>query len=72
VNALATEILDTAVDGDAHDRRARLRARAAAQGLRQATQGRAVSSRRRAEALSTGRKIPPVIDAILDDDRDRR
>jgi plasmid stability protein len=70
VNSLATEILDAAVDADEGDRRARLRARAATLGMLHTTPAKPVSAQRRRIITST-RGIGPVVDRLLDDERER-
>ncbi len=71
INAVANEILDTAVDADEGDRRARLRARAAAiGGLRSGTAPVVGSSRRRRVVASTN-GTGPVLDRLLAEDRER-
>ncbi|MBJ7472887.1 MAG: toxin-antitoxin system HicB family antitoxin [Solirubrobacteraceae bacterium] len=72
VNQLATQILDAAVDADRGDRSARLRARAAAQGVLVPTTGAPVSAAVRRRALEGMSGLGPVVDELIDDDRERR
>ncbi|MGH8909283.1 MAG: FitA-like ribbon-helix-helix domain-containing protein [Egibacteraceae bacterium] len=71
VNALATEILDSAVDADQGDRRARLRAKAAAAGMLRAVQAPPVDARARQRVLESMRGIGPIVDRLLAQERDR-
>jgi hypothetical protein len=71
VNSLAAEILDAAADADQGDRRARLRARAAAAGILRLTRAGRVDPPRRQEILSSTRGLGPVLDRILAEERDR-
>lgn len=72
VNSLATTILDTAVGGETMDRRARLRARAAALGMLAPTEPvQRRTDAERAASLASTRGLGPVVDAIIDADRDR-
>jgi hypothetical protein len=71
VNSLATELLDLAADADLGDRRARLRARAAAAGLLRDVPAPAVSAEHRWEFLESTRGLGPIADALIDEERDR-
>jgi plasmid stability protein len=71
VNAVATEILDAAVDADEGDRRTRLRARARALGVLSATSAEPVSKARRRRIIASTRGIGPVLDRLLAEERDR-
>ena len=71
VNALANEILDTAVDVDEGDRRARLRAQAALRGVVRATQGSPVGGRRRRAVIESTRGTGAVLDRLLAEERGR-
>ena len=72
VNAVATEMLDAAADADNGDRRAQLRAAAAAAGtLRQVAAHPAGTDRRR-QIIESTRGLGPQIDRLLDHERDRR
>jgi hypothetical protein len=71
VNSLATEILDAAADADQGDRQARLRARAAAAGILRETKARSVDPARRRQVLASTKGLGPVLDRILDDERNR-
>ncbi|TML42707.1 MAG: toxin-antitoxin system HicB family antitoxin [Actinobacteria bacterium] len=71
INAVATEILDAAVDADEGDRRARLRARAAAIGILRSAPAVAMSQSRRRRALASTRGLGPVVDQLLRQERER-
>lgn len=71
VNALATEILDASTDVDLGDRRDRLRARASSLGVLRERPAGAVSAARRRRVLASTRGEGPVLDQLLDDERDR-
>ena len=71
VNAVANEILDAAVDADEGDRRARLRARAAALGLLRSTGGAAVDASKRRRIVGSTRGTGPVLDRLLAEERER-
>ncbi|MDQ3461603.1 MAG: toxin-antitoxin system HicB family antitoxin [Actinomycetota bacterium] len=71
VNSLATEILDAAADADQGDRQARLRARAAAAGILRETKATPVDPARRRQVLASTKGLGPVLDRILDDERNR-
>lgn len=71
VNAVVTGILDAAVDTDEGDRRARLRGKAAAVGAMQASSAPPVSAERRRRILASTRGTGPVLDCLLDEERDR-
>src|SRR6266536_419578 len=71
VNAVATEILDAAVDADEGDRRARLRARAAARGVLRALPATSVSDARRRRILASTRGLGAQLDRLLDEERER-
>lgn len=71
LNAVATEILDAAAEADAGDRRARVRAAAAASGaLRPLTAG-PVSVARRQRAIASTRGLGGQLDRLLDEERER-
>lgn len=72
VNQVATEILDGAADADSGSRRDRLRARAAATGLLQQAPAPALKPAKRKAAVESTRGLGPVLDRLLDEDRDRR
>jgi len=72
VNAIATEILDASVDTDEGDRRARLRARAAAVGMLRSVPAEAVTPARRRRVLVSTRGTGPILDKLLTEERDRR
>ena len=71
LNALATEILDAAVDGDEGDRRTRLRSRAAVLGLLRDNPSKAVGVTRRARIVASTRGVGPLADRLLADERER-
>ena len=71
INAMATQILESAVDADDNDRRARLRARAVALGTAAAVPSRPLSATKRRAIIESSRGIGAVIDAILEDERGR-
>ncbi len=71
VNAVATDILDAAVDADEGERRARLRARAATLGVLRSTPSSAVSRARRLRILRSTRGMGPVLDQLLAEERER-
>lgn len=72
VNSVAIDILDAVIDADEGDRRARLRARAAALGLLDATPAKPVSSARRRRILASMKGTGAVLDRLLAEDRDRK
>jgi plasmid stability protein len=71
VNAVATEILDAAAAGDQGDRRARLRAAAAAAGTLRSVDARAVSAARRRRIVGSTRGLGAQVDRLLADERVR-
>ncbi len=71
VNALATQILDAAVDADEGDRRARLRATAAATGLLRSVSAKSVTPVRRRRIIASTRGTGPILDQLLAEERDR-
>src|SRR2546421_10429126 len=71
VNAVATEILDAAVDADEGDRRARLRARAAAIGVLRSAWAASGSQSRRRRIPGSARGLGPVVDQLLQQERER-
>jgi len=71
VNAVATEILDAAVDADEGDRRARLRARAATLGILRARPAPTVAAARRRRIVASTKGTGPVVERLLADDRER-
>jgi plasmid stability protein len=71
MNAVATEILDLAADADEGDRRARLRAKAAALGMLVAIDAPPVSERRRKRALESTRGLGPIADELIREGRER-
>jgi plasmid stability protein len=71
VNALATEILDAAADADRGDRRAQLRAAAAAAGSLRTVDAKSVSPARRRRITETTRGLGPQVDRLLAQERER-
>ena len=71
VNSLATENLDAATDADVGDRRARLRARAAALGILRAAPAPPLTVAGRRRALASMKGIDPVLDRLLAEERER-
>jgi plasmid stability protein len=75
VNAVATEILDAAADADQPDRRAHVRARAAALGILAVPLATVAAPdtevNRRRELLDSMRGLGPVLDSLLHEERDR-
>jgi plasmid stability protein len=71
VNSVATEILDAAVDADEGDRRARLRATAAATGLLRSVPAKLVTSAQRRRIIASTKGTGPILDRLLAEERDR-
>ena len=73
INALANELLDLNVDVDPSDLRTRVRAKVAALGwLRQRPRiGPSMTAEERERAIESTRGLGPVLDQILDEDRNR-
>ena len=71
MNAVATEILDSSTDADNGDRRARLRAKAAALGMLVTIDAPPVSERRRERALASTRGLGPIADELIREQRER-
>lgn len=73
INSVATEILDLTIDIDQGNRRDRLRAKAAALGILHpgTGSGKRQTPAERRRAIESFRGIGPVLDAILDEDRNR-
>lgn len=71
MNAVATEILDAVGEGETDDRRARLRAAAAAAGMLRATRSSPVSSSQRARTIGSTRGLGRQVDRLLYDERER-
>lgn len=72
LNAIATEILDSAADADRGDRRARARAAAAATGTLQPMNAKPVSAARRRRIEESTRGLGPQVDRLLAQERERR
>ena len=71
VNAVATELLDLGANADIGDRRSRVRAAAAAAGLLAGGRAPAVSPARRKQIIESARGLGPIVDALIDAERDR-
>jgi plasmid stability protein len=71
MNAVATEILDAIPEDDRADRRARLRAAAAAAGMLRATPPSRVSSSQRRRTVDSTRGLGQQVDRLLADERER-
>jgi plasmid stability protein len=71
MNALATEVLDAAADGDLGDRQARLRAKAAALGILRTVDAPPVSDEDRRRAIASMRGLGPMADRLIDEERER-
>jgi plasmid stability protein len=71
VNAVATEILDAAADADSGDRRAQLRAAAAAAGTLRTVSARPVSAARRQRITESTSGLGPQVDRLLARERER-
>jgi|GEM_PF-625225 len=71
LNAVATEILDAAAEADSGDRRARVRAAAAASGALRPLTARPLSAVRRQRAIASTRGLGAQLDRLLTDERDR-
>lgn len=71
VNAVATEILDAAADADGGDRRAQLRAAAAAAGMLRSMPASPVTAARRQRVIASTRGLGPQVDELLRQERDR-
>lgn len=71
INAVATEILDAVADSDQGNRRARLRAAAAAAGTLRPTQARRVSAARRRRIIDSTLGLGPQVDHLLAQERER-
>ncbi|MDD7811559.1 toxin-antitoxin system HicB family antitoxin [Mycobacterium sp. CSUR Q5927] len=71
LNALATEILDAAAEADSGDRRAKLRAAAAASGVLRTMPARPMSVARRQRIIASTRGLGEQLDRLLADERER-
>ncbi len=71
MNAVATEILDALPAVDQVDRRARLRAAAAAAGMLRSTTPSRVNATQRARTLRSTRGLGRRVDELLADERER-
>jgi len=72
LNAIATEILDAAADADSGDRRAQLRAAAAASGTLRRVTARPAGADRRRRIIESTRGLGPLVDELLQQERERR
>jgi plasmid stability protein len=72
MNAVAGAILDSSTDADMGDRRERLRARAAALGMLSEVDAPPMSKAERERIIASTRGIGPVLDRLIDEDRDNR
>ncbi|MGO9792056.1 MAG: FitA-like ribbon-helix-helix domain-containing protein [Solirubrobacteraceae bacterium] len=71
LNAVATQILDAAADADSGDRRAQLRAAAAAAGTLRTVGARPVSVARRQRITESTSGLGPRVDRLLAHERER-
>jgi plasmid stability protein len=73
MNAVATEILDAVPEGEWGDRRARLRAAAAAAGILDTAPGSPtrMSARQRRRIIDSTRGLGRQLDGLLSEERDR-
>jgi plasmid stability protein len=71
LNAVATEILDAAADADGGDRRAQVRAAAAAAGTLRTVNARKPSATRRQRIIESTRGLGSQIDQLLAQERER-
>jgi len=72
MNAVAGAILDSSTDADMGDPRARLRARAAALGMLSGVDAPPVSDAERERIVASTRGIGPILDRLIDEDRNDR
>src|SRR5450631_1447326 len=71
LNAVATEMLDAAAEADQGDRRAQLRAAAAAAGTLRTVKARPVSAARRRQITESTRGLGAQVDRLLAQERER-
>ena len=71
MNAVATEILDAVPEDEQADRRARLRAAAAAAGMLRSTAPSHVSAAQRSRIVGSSRGLGKQVDRLLADERER-
>lgn len=71
VNRTATDILLAAVDADEGDRRERLVAQAAALGILRPGHGSVIDGTRRQQVIRSTKGTGPIIDRLIDEERDR-
>jgi hypothetical protein len=71
MNAIATEILDVIPETEKADRRARLRAAAAAAGMLHATPPLHMSAAQRSRVVGSTRGLGQQVDRLLADERER-
>lgn len=72
MNAVAGAILDSSTDADMGDRRERLRARAGALGMLSEVDAPPMSKAERERIIASTRGVGPVLDRLIDEDRDDR
>lgn len=72
MNAVAGAILDSSTDTDMGDPRERLRARAAALGILSEVHAPPVSETERERIIASTRGLGPILDRLIDEDRDDR
>jgi plasmid stability protein len=71
MNAVAGAILDSSTDADMGDPRERLRARAAALGMLSEVDAPRVSKEDRKRIIASTRGLGPILDRLVDEERDR-
>lgn len=71
MNAVAGAILDSSLDADMGDPRERLRARASALGMLREVDAPPVSEADRERIIASTRGLGPVVDRLIDEERDR-
>jgi plasmid stability protein len=73
INAVATELIELMINADPGDRRARLRAKAAALGIWRpvAAPEKRLTPEEREKAIESTRGIGPIVDAYLEESRGR-
>lgn len=70
MNAVATEILNAIPEGEQTDRRARLRAAAAAAGMLRATPPSGISTAQRSRIIDSTHGLGQQVDRLLRDERE--
>ncbi len=71
MNAVAGAILDSSTDADMGDPRERLRARAAALGILSEVDAPQVGDAERKRIIASTRGLGPILDRLIDEDRNR-